>query len=116
MEDASADAMRPANSRYLSMVCRKQPDGSPGDICGPELPFADVAKSAAALGDMCKNMQCCTYSEIEGWKPNSAYAHVHDQYHCLFDVDGRCARPHRGSTGSAQRSCPRRAPYAAPHP
>ena len=81
-----------AMSSAGGVACRRLPDDTPGDVCGPELPFAEVAKHAGAIGDLCDKADCCTFSEIEGWKPFSAYVHVHDQYHCLFDVNGRCAR------------------------
>ena len=74
-------------------MCRRLSDGTAGDVCGTELPFAEVAKHPGAMGDLCYNADCCVYTEEEGWRPQAPHRHVHDQYHCLFDVDRRCVTP-----------------------
>lgn len=78
------------NAASHDPMSRRLEDGSAGDICGSELPFSEVAKRAGAIGEMCKKIQCCTYAEGVGWKLDTAYHHVHDQSHCLFDINGRC--------------------------
>lgn len=81
------------------VVCRRLQDGTPGATCGPELPFSQVAKRAGVMGGLCQASQCCTW-DAEQWKESTAFQHVHDQSHCIFDVEGRCALPSEQFTSS----------------